>query len=113
MNHNIRNLNAKLKVAALSLDISSTHNWIRLGIIEIPLKGQSFTWSNMQSDPLLLPGFTEVVSNAWNKGIRIVSSAARIIHSQELERIKISVSSGKEFEINHQNSDRQASKTQE
>jgi hypothetical protein len=26
-----------------------------------------------------LPGFTEVVSNAWNKGIRIVSSAARIV----------------------------------
>jgi hypothetical protein len=107
----------------------------RLGIIEIPLKGRSFTWSNMQSDPLLvqldwcftsiswtaafsntllvplakttsdhipcvahigssipkanifgfenywmeLAGFTEVVSNAWNKEIRTVSSAARIV----------------------------------
>jgi hypothetical protein len=24
-----------------------------LGLIELPLKGRAFTWSNMQNDPLL------------------------------------------------------------
>ena len=24
-----------------------------LGLVELPLKGQAFTWSNMQQDPLL------------------------------------------------------------
>jgi hypothetical protein len=36
-----------------------------LGIIELPIKGRSFTWSNMQSDPLLVQLDWFFTSAAW------------------------------------------------
>jgi hypothetical protein len=48
-------------------DISTFNEVISyLGLIELPIKGKSFTWSNMQENPLLVQLYWFFTSIAWN-----------------------------------------------
>ena len=50
-----------------NLDDIETFNEVisHLGLIELPLKGRAYTWSNMQSDPLLVQLDWFFTSNQW------------------------------------------------
>jgi endonuclease/exonuclease/phosphatase family metal-dependent hydrolase len=65
--HSVADIN---KLGGNVLDMNTFNSIIsRLGIIEIPLKGQSFTWSNMQSDPLLVQLDWCFTSISWTVAI--------------------------------------------
>lgn len=49
-----------------------------LGLVELPIKGRSFTWSNMQSDPLLEQLDWFFTSSNWTTsfpGIKVMPQA--------------------------------------